>query len=315
MNSTTQELYLYEHALGNLDPKNLYNISSKSVYGLQIIPDNSKSNLLLKDNISMDELLIEDFAIILNHLKYQDTPIYLSINSNNNDNNDEVKPSPLRDDLDLYLPDSFPEFADDEMEAIEDTTEDKYAENPQEIKDWKEKKKAPNGSACEKHKRWKKRCPSNCPHRKSRKRKGTNTDKSIISHKAGIQKIIQDNEKKQEIVPWAPWNINTPTDSIGDDQERIKEFLGQVVINTKDFSFERPQREITKRRRMSEDELLESDETIAPLKRKVPTRKFNSHACAYHRMLHARCPLRCPQRISINDEENQKKISTFDLYI
>jgi hypothetical protein len=32
------------------------------------------------------------------------------------------------------------------------------------------RKKAPSGSACEKHKRWKKRCPDDCPLRKSKRR-------------------------------------------------------------------------------------------------------------------------------------------------
>lgn len=33
------------------------------------------------------------------------------------------------------------------------------------------RKKAPSGTACEKHKRWKKRCPDDCPMRKAKTRR------------------------------------------------------------------------------------------------------------------------------------------------
>ena len=35
------------------------------------------------------------------------------------------------------------------------------------------RKKAPSGTACEKHKRWKKRCPEDCPMRKQKSKKSS----------------------------------------------------------------------------------------------------------------------------------------------
>jgi len=74
------------------------------------------------------------------------------------------------------------EFEDDEGEeeeyfeeenALEDGDDDDWMENPKipsqitrKVHTGLKRKKAPSGSACEKHKRWKKRCPEDCPLRK-----------------------------------------------------------------------------------------------------------------------------------------------------
>jgi len=73
------------------------------------------------------------------------------------------------------------------------------------------RKKAPSGSACEKHKRWKKRCPDDCPMRKPKHRKSkySESSKEILeedqgSPSAGDIELLSRNRSPSPKLPSTP---------------------------------------------------------------------------------------------------------------
>jgi len=138
------------------------------------------------------------------------------------------------------------------------------------------RKKAPSGSACEKHKRWKKRCPDNCPMRKS---------KSQRDGKVSPTKYF-------EMVGWSMIELNE--DSLSNEDE--------------DLIAPKSEEEMEE----EEEEEEEIEEKIVKPRSKRSSkgragRKYLPQACDRHKILHAKCPANCPDRIKRDAELARQK--------
>jgi len=299
------------------DHRDSYDDMSKGVMSSRSYPN---FRGFQNDPSSIEDSTVDAFANILIYLKNQ----YDQRSSDINDMQSmspEVSPSNSESEFR-----SSREFDDDfevsirmsksrSKESLEFEDEDVIDE--EEIK---EKKKAPNGSACEKHKKWKKRCPSNCPFRKSKKRKNVQGS-SNNQRESKVQKIIQNensipntssinsiliSETPEDLTPWNPWSINTPVDT--NSKLSVNRYVPSnpvlvqaemILSSSSDVSSpESSPNPYYIKERSSDDDTEFNQDFVFPLKKKTnSTRKYNSHACPYHKLLHARCPLNCQKRL------------------
>jgi len=122
------------------------------------------------------------------------------------------------------------------------------------------RKKAPSGTACEKHKRWKKRCPEDCPMRKQKSKKLSPT----LSRKA---KYSEDSNSDQEEIAEDRTMYNR--------RKRTIENMGDAI----------------------ESDDLSVDRNVSIKRRNGGRRPFGATiACERHTTMHARCPPNCPDR-------------------
>jgi len=136
-----------------------------------------ESQIQREDQMIIEDCQFETFAVILSGLK-KDTLLPWIYSSDNNsdtlqedisymDQSDEGSDSGEERALDL------PKVAIQQTEYEEDWIEfDSAGSTP----GLGLRKKAPSGSACEKHKKWKKRCPDDCPMRKPKFKRATSTN-------------------------------------------------------------------------------------------------------------------------------------------
>lgn len=172
------------------------------------------------------------------------------------------------------------------------------------------RKKAPSGTACEKHKRWKKRCPEDCPMRKNKKRSAPRS---------------QELYSKEELTQWSMENMNTegqlsPRSDFTIDGSSTDSNLGSNDSDPDMKSQARLRRNSPKilRRSSSIDEDFMADDSPrskakkanAVAKRSRGTRKYLPQACDRHKMLHAKCPANCPDRIARDAEFSRIKSSS-----
>jgi len=133
------------------------------------------------------------------------------------------------------------------------------------------RKKAPSGTACEKHKRWKKRCPEDCPMRKTKSKKTLSTP-------------IATTPKRPKINP------EMKSDSFSDDS-------GDFVNEDKSFYRKRA---LQLESSDSQDEYpiyQEGEDSDSSEKRRAGRRaNATTVACERHTSLHARCPPHCADR-------------------
>jgi len=136
------------------------------------------------------------------------------------------------------------------------------------------KLKAPSGFACDKHKRWKKRCPSHCPMRKS---------PSI-----GNSYLESQQQQLEEDISRAHYNnINFPTTA----QSQVVPMEEEVSIIPK------------LRKRSAPESSFNSDLKITAA---------NTISCQFHAQLHARCPLNCPDRRIKTSSRKRQKLNNVD---
>jgi len=129
------------------------------------------------------------------------------------------------------------------------------------------RKKAPSGSACEKHKRWKKRCPDDCPMRKAKTRKEPNTNYF-------------------EMIQWSL--IELKEDS---EQEEMDEEEEEETVE------EEEEEEFQEKKKKRKDENEKERKSRRNIRSKRSGRKYLPQACERHKILHAKCPANCPDRI------------------
>jgi len=189
------------------------------------------------------------------------------------------------------------------------------------------RKKAPSGSACEKHKRWKKRCPDDCPMRSNKQQR---------KQKAPIENHFSENILGTTISAFE------------------SEFNGMRSRSTRGFKFEdqiysdydvspsaqrraalssmacekhtalharcppncperRPVEAIGRRKKSSTTTTKGDDSSDKEFTAKAPKpkstkskgrtgRKYLPQACDRHKLLHAKCPANCPDRIKRDAE-------------
>jgi len=162
----------------------------------------------------------------------------------------------------------FREYSEEECENME--------ELPEDDDEWMEgrgdylselgkamRKKAPSGSACEKHKRWKKRCPDNCPMRKPK------TSRSE-PHRAYF-----------EMIQWSL--IDLKEYSSEHEEEEEEETVEEETLEEEEFQEKKKRKEERKPKRW--------------MKRGRAGRKYLPQACERHKVLHAKCPANCSDRV------------------
>jgi len=142
------------------------------------------------------------------------------------------------------------------------------------------RKKAPSGSACEKHKRWKKRCPDNCPMRK--------------------QKSLRDGEKSYptkyfEMVGWSMIELCEEQNILEEDEDMIAPKSEEEEDDVDEEE---------------EEEEIVQEKTVKKSKRSSKGRagrKYLPQACDRHKILHAKCPANCPDRLKRDAEMAKQK--------
>lgn len=275
---------------------------------------------------------------------------------------------------------------DEEKELVRhDVDDEDYLEElPEEDEDWFDsrcyslnptsapgpkipRKKAPSGSACEKHKRWKKRCPEDCPMRKKnrklkdglfsevaelgdsfeeeevrtrrqrnmdvespdtprRGRRASNgtvacerhtiahmrcpphcperrpssrraTTKDSFGNDCDLEDYDQANlSPSSNIEDFSPKSCDS--DSIEDDDDFQVETT--FLVNLNQMVTEIPKSPRIQLRALTAKD-SKQDKKKAP--RKGP-RKYLPQACERHKLLHAKCPANCPDRIKRDSEKH-----------
>jgi len=174
----------------------------------------------------------------------------------------------------------YPGDSEDECEGIEEPPEDddEWMEGRNDyfsqtlISQTSIRKKAPSGSACEKHKRWKKRCPDDCPMRKAKRKDGPNTN-------------------YYEMIQWSLIELKEDYSDL--EEEREEEMEEEEDEEEEEFQ--------AKKRRIQETEPTEKKEKRKQRRNKSSKgrtgRKYLPQACERHKILHAKCPANCPDRL------------------
>jgi len=207
---------------------------------------------------------------------------------------------------------------DSDVESIEDEEEEEefhHMEQEEDDDEWMEgkttngfpthysptdklvRKKAPSGSACDKHKRWKKRCPDDCPMRKSKS-------------------LCRDAKRQlpSDYFDMFRWSI--------EDSNMVEEYEEEECIEEEEQQVEVTQRSRRSPPRRFEDEMMmseeEEEEIVVKRKTKKTTiknskgrtgRKYLPQACDRHKVLHAKCPANCPDRLKRDtDLANKQRI-------
>jgi len=213
------------------------------------------------------------------------------------------------------------------------------------------RKKAPSGSACEKHKRWKKRCPDDCPMRKTKNRKkpGQRSDSESTEQFSKRNVTIQTSRHaitestQTDYFSLLHWSIGLTKESkSGHEITKIEQSIGKKeevkvdkrMVSTKG-SKDRKINIVQKSRvsnttsmiksdNLVEDEEafdikeLDSSEFSSPECRQPPQkkpriinnkgrsgRKYLPQACDRHKLLHAKCPANCPDRLKRDTEQSK----------
>jgi len=178
----------------------------------------------------------------------------------------------------------FPGDSDEECEVQEEPDDDEWMEESgyfsHTLISKTVRKKAPSGSACEKHKRWKKRCPDDCPMRKATK-----------SH--------LDQPNYFEMVQWSL--IELKEDYSEEDEDRV-----QVPDDDDDEDVE-----FMSKKRREENSFEDRRETKRKSKKGSKSkgrssRKYLPQACERHKVLHAKCPANCPDRLKRDADAKQR---------
>lgn len=153
------------------------------------------------------------------------------------------------------------------------------------------RKKAPSGTACEKHKRWKKRCPEDCPMRIVSKYRRINPQTSVKP----ATRVSSDEEEYQ--YPVSSEKTHRSADSNGAHvipshlpaarSSLNQRFYGEYAHQSLPF-YNEPRMEKRTDRKKSRH--------TAKSSRRKRTYLLNTIACEYHTILHARCPPNCPDR-------------------
>jgi len=211
------------------------------------------------------------------------------------------------------------------------------------------RKKAPSGSACEKHKRWKKRCPEDCPMRKQKTKKRmeenmNNSDESLPnspnpyswpspprSRRIGKKDSFEADIFLSVVAATSETLICEPV--MEDNvviQERNDRAEKRAAIRQAQFSSGddlSPQE--GEEDGFVRDEYLSSSPEMKsarvhskPKKNKSSkhrsSRKYLPQACDRHKVLHAKCPANCPDRMKrdfemAKQQKLQRSSSTADI--
>jgi hypothetical protein len=198
------------------------------------------------------------------------------------------------------------------------------------------RKKAPSGTACEKHKRWKKRCPDDCPMRKPKNRRATAEILAPTSRKPMTKMNHQPEEHDyMALLQMSMMQTKRELPSVF-ASDVVPEFIsrtpspdseGDVVAD--EIDGRKRMRRITKPRY---DDMIEEDEDAFDLKdsdgsspsspdisysgrnkkqravnnKSRTGRKYLPSACDRHKLLHAKCPANCPDRLRRDAEMAEK---------
>lgn len=236
------------------------------------------------------------------------------------------------------------------------------------------RKKAPSGSACEKHKRWKKRCPDDCPGRKGKFRNVKKTTPgetesqtfhqetsssspslaaaTSLSPSSSSLQVIKDESKATSSSsstrkkpgrktaacerhtlkhskcppncpdrrPIVPKNSKTPakttssvtpskrseTSTRNNGKNEPIESKENCQINALDNS----NTPISTRTRKRSQKMTPIEPVSTPTKRT----KYLPKSCDFHRMLHAKCDIDCPNRIMRDKAEQLKNKSRNEVH-
>eukprot|EP01119_Soliformovum_irregulare_P013787 TRINITY_DN3707_c0_g1_i1.p1 TRINITY_DN3707_c0_g1~~TRINITY_DN3707_c0_g1_i1.p1 ORF type:complete len:331 (+),score=86.59 TRINITY_DN3707_c0_g1_i1:261-1253(+) len=170
----------------------------------------------------------------------------------------------------------------EEFEMEESWEGDAYVEEDEDD-DWQvanpptkiSRRKAPSGTACEKHKKWKKRCPADCPNRKRAHVPKSNSSPPSGKKSSAVSSPV--SPKKVDAFTRYKGRYNPPelTDSI------YEETFSSSRRSTRNESRSSPK---------SSDYTFDNDEVISS------KRRYLVGACERHRAQHTRCPPECPYR-------------------
>lgn len=187
-------------------------------------------------------------------------------------------------------------FTDEEDDLYIDSEEDEdwmetFSEKTVSTGDWTthssstgsrgKRKKAPSGSACEKHKRWKKRCPDDCPMRKAKFRR--------IEARNNMNQSTE--EKKSRVV-----SKSSTKSTIMESQNEDKKFSKGASLPTGEIEESLAGEEgkdkpsgLTRRIKTAST----SDEAIKTIKEE---KEVLPPPCKKHQQMNLRCPPGCSKR-------------------
>jgi len=211
------------------------------------------------------------------------------------------------------------------------------------------RKKAPSGSACEKHKRWKKRCPEDCPMRKQKSKKSSDNAVDMDSdssretspcstpspplsrrYKKGMETetvtIIRLSAYQMRVAPGngfpklcAPLPEDTQKSvtrapSSEQSPKRVKRLTttrNSPVSSCDDLSS--VEDEPLKENISSPPDIKPVHGSPKPKKTRNPLksrsgRKYLPQACESHKLLHAKCPASCSERLKRDAEITQQQL-------
>lgn len=162
------------------------------------------------------------------------------------------------------------------------------------------RKKAPSGTACEKHKRWKKRCPEDCPMRKSKKRLTPRSREEMSPKDDLLNHWSMDVINTEgQLSPRSDYTMDgCSTDSNLGSNDSDPDMKNQLRLR-------RTSPKVLRRSSSIDEDFMTEDyaknkskKLNGSSKRSRGTRKYLPQACDRHKMLHAKCPANCPDRIA-----------------
>jgi len=188
------------------------------------------------------------------------------------------------------------------------------------------RKKAPSGTACEKHKRWKKRCPDDCPMRKSKSKKLKGPSAPMRSPRT-VREVPSLKDEHLSLFQWSIDQMNTSPSSPSSSSEIERTYSSDSNMGSNDSELEyikgmnHSKMRVKLTKSSSTDDVFSMMDTCespkmsrqspntarknANAKRNRGTRKYLPQACDRHKLLHAKCPANCPDRIKRDAEMNQ----------
>jgi hypothetical protein len=189
------------------------------------------------------------------------------------------------------------------------------------------RKKAPSGTACEKHKRWKKRCPDDCPMRKCSKSKKMKSPLAPLRSPRSPRELPSLKDEHLSLFQWSIDQMNTsptPCSPVGSSSENERSYSSDSNMGSNDSEQEigksHPKMRIKLTKSSSTEDVfgMMMDDYESPkmsrsptasrknmnAKRNRGTRKYLPQACDRHKLLHAKCPANCPDRIKRDAELN-----------
>jgi len=217
------------------------------------------------------------------------------------------------------------------------------------------RRKAASGTACEKHKRWKKRCPDDCPMRRSKSQKTSvimparsaiTLDTSVFtSPSSPVSHSSKPSSSLLSMIRWSSENRSSVTfDDIKDLEKQItlmrtpspdsedggcgfasddsadsleeKRTSSPVKVEEPPLLLRAPQpRKGFRVSKILDDEDFTQDIAYSPRNQKKPRtsakrtagRKYLPSACERHKLLHAKCPANCPDRLKRDAEMGSKR--------